>query len=253
MVFSIVIPTVPKHHKFLPSLVKFLGNNRTHIHEILIVSSSTDEKTSNHLRAKLDLLESTISIKTLITVTKQSAGQNRNSGWKAATGTYVMFLDADDWYSAKRAEIIHKVIQETNADLILHNYWKLKPRFFLKFKTKLEKEYWHRSPELIESTWGGVKRNIESERGIKGDTNVIARDRSGNSLPIQHGHVTIRRNIVIRFSDEYGEDGRIVRDALEKGYQVIYIPNKLSIYNQISLDFLLRSTYRHIKHLIKLG
>lgn len=249
MKFSIVIPIIPKHHKFLPSLIKSLAKNTIDIQEILIVSSSTDESSELKLRSLIKSLHLDVSIQVIAITSKQSAGENRNSGWNAATAEYVMFLDADDWYSTDRTCIISKVIEATSADLIIHNYWSLKPRFFLKKKVSLDMTEWLRSQELIAATWEGSARNVNQELGIRGDTNIIARDRFGNSWPIQQGHVTIRREVDIRFASRYGEDGLMLRDALQRGFEVLYIPNKLSIYNRISLHFILRSSYRHFKGL----
>lgn len=253
MKFSIVIPTIPSHHRFLPKLVLHLVSRESFILEILIISSSTSSEQLAKLKRKISYVDSLPPIKILSTTEKRTAGENRNFGWDSASAEYVMFTDADDWYTNDRTRIIGEVIEATNADLVLHNYWKLKPKFFLNQKVALDMSNWLGSKELVAATWEGTARNIDNELGIRGDTNVIARDRHGKSWPIQHGHVTIRRQVDIRFLNRYGEDGIIVRDALERGLKVLYIPNKLSIYNQISLYFIIRSTYRHFKSLFQVN
>lgn len=250
MKFSIVIPCIPKHHKYLPKLVKFLVLNGSEIGEILIVTSSTDEDTIQKLRTDLVYGDSGIEIVVIGTLSEKTAGENRNSGWNAASGEYVMFLDADDWYANSRTHIISEAIKSSNADFVLHNYWKFKPKWFLENDILFNSDTWLKSKDLIASTWEGKARNTDLERGLNGDTNVIARDKEGNSWPIQHGHVTIRKSVNIRFSKEYGEDGRIIRDALENGFEVLYLPNKLSIYNQISFNFAIRSVFRYLKGLL---
>lgn len=250
MEFSIVIPTTPKHHKFIPSLINTFKNS-DYVGEILIISSSTRNIEASKLGSLIGRLNMKVSPQIESTKQKRTAGENRNFGWEIARSEYIMFLDADDWYSIKRLEVIAEVIQKTNADLVIHNYWKVKPRWFLRKKITLNANDWLGSDELIAATWEQGIRSVDMELGIKGDTNVIARDKNGNLWPVQHGHVTIRRSVPLRFSSlRYGEDGRMIRDALEKGYSVIYIPNKLSIYNQISLEFVVRSSFRFFKRLL---
>lgn len=250
MKFSIVIPTIPRHHKFLPRLVKSLDTNSDYIHEIIIISSSTSEIAAHKLSALIKRFNLKVTVRIVSTTLKKTAGENRNSGWDVAESEYIMFLDADDWYSIDRPQIIAEVIKVTNTDFVIHNYWKFKPRWFLKKKIVLDPNVWISSKALIAATWEQGSRNVDLELGIKGDTNVIARDKDGYSLPIQHGHVTIRRSVVIRFSSRYGEDGMMIRDALEKGYEVFYIPNKLSVYNQISLESIIRSAFRYLRRLL---
>ena len=250
MQYSIVIPTVPRHHRYIPKLITFLDSNWNEMEEIIIISSSTDAKSEKKLRSSLDSLNLITSLRLVFNPKKQSAGDNRNTGWNISISDFIMFLDADDWYSKKRDLILSNVIRQKNADLILHSYWKFKPKFFLNFDSFFNRQDWIETQKLKESTWNGKLRTPDFEFGINGDTNVIAIDKKGKSLPVQHGHLTIRRSLDIRFPSRYGEDGLLIRDALERDLKVIFIPNKLSIYNQITFHFMLRSIYRFVKRFL---
>lgn len=247
MNFSIVIPTIPKHHKYLPKLIKLLEKDSKCIYEILIITSSTSLKDKIKIEKKITKFSKINKIRIIFTQKRQSAGQNRNTGWNLASGEYIMFMDADDYYLKNRTRILENVITEMDADIIIHNYYSVVPHFLLKSRRVSNSEEWIHTQQLRKSTWNGTERDTTKELGIRGDTNIKAIDANGKSWPIQHGHVTIRRDISLRFSTEYGEDGRLLRDALEANLSVIYLPDKLSIYNQFTLSFIARSMYRKLK------
>lgn len=46
----------------------------------------------------------------------------RNAGMDTATGKYIMFLDADDFYEMNSCEIFYNEIEKRNADLVVGNY-----------------------------------------------------------------------------------------------------------------------------------
>lgn len=251
MKFSVVIPAIPKHHKYLPTLIKLLEFESQNICEIFIIASSTSLKEKRDLENVLKKQSKKNKIYLISNLNRQTAGQNRNTGWDLASGEYVMFLDADDYYLEGRTTFLDKVIWETNADIVIHNYHKSIPHLLLRKKKLSNSADWISTEELRKSTWPTGQRNINTELGIKGDTNIIARNNDGKSMPIQHGHVTVRRNISLRFSVEYGEDGRLLRDALESNLIVIYLPDKLSIYNRLTLSFLVKTFYRNSRDKIQ--
>lgn len=54
-------------------------------------------------------------------------GDARNVGAQAATGTYLLFIDSDDWLEPDAARILSEIAEETQADLVLFDYEGVEP------------------------------------------------------------------------------------------------------------------------------
>lgn len=230
---SVVIPIIPKHHRYLPSLIRNLASGSVQPTEIVISGSSQTPESCDYLNQITT--SSPIPIKIVTSPELLPPGYNRNTGWEIASSDYVTFCDADDTYSRKRLQVLRSIASATDADLILHNYSRLKPQWYLdalpRSNTLLSEK------EIYLSTFPNGLRFVESELGISGDTNILLPKGSHNSWRIPHGHATVKRNLALRYGSKFvGEDGQFCRDILFNGRRVIYTPAKLSNYDRPNLE-----------------
>ncbi len=252
--YSIVIPVVPAHIKYINKLLRELYPAREHILEIILCASSQSEDSEILLNEIVSQSEFRSVLRLETTQASASAGVNRNLGWSLATGKYICFLDADDSYSPHMFDFFDICFKRSNCDLILHDYFRLMPQILLKRKRKLGNLAVVESQELIESTFGKQLHGFDSKRLITVDTNIKLPAKISRFHRIQHGHATVRREIPIRYSTrQVGEDGEFAQRILAQGYGVIYIPRRLSNYDRPTIENLVQSFFlRVIERLSKI-
>lgn len=241
--YAAVIPVVPKHIKFLHTLLNELENATKLFQEIWIVASSIDERSEASLKEiqkQLDLPKMHLEITSL----PRTAGQNRNLGFEKASSDYICFLDADDSYSPLRLEIIDNIIASTGAQVIYHDYFRLAPKFLFQLTRFDKPDKLVNAEELFQNTFGAEGRKKFEENGFQGNTNINLPSHLKKFHRIQHGHVTVSTKIDERFTDmKIGEDGRFARDCLYSHLNVMYIPKRLSIYDRLTISNLASSTF----------
>jgi glycosyltransferase involved in cell wall biosynthesis len=233
LTISIVVPIVPRHNIYLNKLITNIENGKIVPECLIIVASSQTKKSKQEIRQVLKRYSSPY--KLIFSNDQFPPGQNRNKGWEIADTDYVTFCDADDTYARDRISILKNIAKCKNADLILHNYSRLKPLIYLNNLQRTNKLV--ASEELYKSTFPLRIRNKDLEKGIAGDTNVILPGNIRNNWKIHHGHATVKRSLEIRYGDRFrGEDGQFCRDVLFSGKNLIYTPNKLSNYDRPTLN-----------------
>jgi glycosyltransferase involved in cell wall biosynthesis len=238
--FSVVIPLVPAHIKYLDNLIQSLANAELPPEQIIIAASSQTHSSNLFLRE----LVSKFKISTKITSSEFhfTAGINRNRGWELAETDYVTFCDADDTYARDRISILEGIASAHNADLILHNYTYLKPPQLLDVLPRTNE--FITSEELYKATFSNGQRDVSLETGVSGDTNVILPKFSKGHWRIHHGHASVKSNLYFRYGTKIrGEDGEFCRDILFAKKNVVYTPNKLSNYH--------RPTFQNIYNMSK--
>jgi len=116
-VISIIIPFY-NEEKFLKRAINSVVNQTySSIQIILVDDGSTDKST---LYAK-EFCEHHPNSK-LIIISNSGPGNARNVGIENVTGTYIAFLDADDYFHNNAIEIFYKNIIGNNADLSIGQY-----------------------------------------------------------------------------------------------------------------------------------
>jgi glycosyltransferase involved in cell wall biosynthesis len=237
--FSIVVPIIPKHHRYAKRLVKNLMGGSVKPLEIIFAGSSQSEASARELVRVQKLFPQIVRIH--LTPDKCTAGQNRNRGWDIARGEYVSFCDADDLYSPKRLEILRNEIYRTGADLIVHDYLYQLPLFSLELSQR--KYQIIEGDRLYKSTFPEGRRNRVGEFGSAGESNILMPPEFAGFHRIQHGHATVKSSVNVRYSDyPYAEDGIFCRDMLFSSYQVIYLSARLSIYETLSINRVLANS-----------
>jgi glycosyltransferase involved in cell wall biosynthesis len=230
--FSIVVPVVEQHDKFLSALISRLGKEAHLIEEIIICRSGLDESKRDQYTSWLTQI--TIDQREVIPIFLESsrkqrnAGSNRNIGAQRAKSDWIAFIDADDVYSQERLSILNNIIEKNSgANLILHSYT---------YQTELD-EYpliqvnQQTSFELIlnEALYDENFGRTYSEE----NTNIKVPVSAGGRSRVHHGHVTVRRSVFNKIqypTDGVAEDGKFCRRVLQELGGVIYLALPLSIY-----------------------
>lgn len=115
---SIIIPAYNAEKTVTTAVQSLLAQTFTDFEAIIIEDGSTDQT-----RAILKELEaSEPRIKVVYKDTNEGLSAGRNSGMERARGTYIGFLDADDWMEADLLEQIYQQGIRKDADLILCGY-----------------------------------------------------------------------------------------------------------------------------------
>lgn len=113
--YSIIIPAynAEKHITSILQYVKIISKKRKDVEFIFIDDGSTD-KTYTLLKDSKDII--------LHRQGNKGVSAARNKGIDLATGTYILFLDADDSFSEKIFETLDLYIKKNDHELIIYNY-----------------------------------------------------------------------------------------------------------------------------------
>jgi glycosyltransferase involved in cell wall biosynthesis len=248
---DIVVPIVPKDHKYLSRLLREFENSRRIPTNVILAASSQTEESLQQINKAISSLKLTFQVIIESTSGTRLAGENRNVGASRATSTYIAYCDADDSYSWNRLYRAAQVIDKEDPDLLIHSYSVLSPRFWLLFK--LVKRDIAGTKDILEATFPDGTRDTELEiAGKSGMTNLKLPPRFGDNYRIVHGHTIAKRSTPIKFTSKSRcEDGVFCRDFVFLGYKVIYLNEKLSNYNRPTIRKVIRAYFPLIVRLKK--
>ncbi|MDU2265555.1 glycosyltransferase [Clostridium celatum] len=88
--------------------------------EIIIVNDGSNDNTLNIIN-KLIINDNRVKV-----INQKNKGiiEARKSGIKVASGEYILFVDGDDWIELNTCEILYKVSNENNLDILIYNaFW----------------------------------------------------------------------------------------------------------------------------------
>ena len=200
---SIGIPCTIEHAKFLEKLIYNINEQHILPKEIIISLSSYDNSNFNNLKETLNNISS-VYVKLIVTDKKQYAGENRNICAKNCSTDYISFIDADDFMSSSRNEVIEDLINKTNFDVLYNNY--------TDSKNKLSKNY-----------------NIIKDANYNKGVYLKQKDKKHPNLEYTaHGHLTIKTNVLLdnlMDEDGYGEDSRYLHKLFNKNLNVVSLPD----------------------------
>jgi glycosyltransferase involved in cell wall biosynthesis len=230
--FSIVIPVVEQHDKFLPTLIAEISREAHLIEEIIICRSGLDGSKRNQYLNWLNQLSINRGkrIPICLESSRQSrkAGYNRNLGAQKAKSDWIAFVDADDSYSSIRFSILSKVIEKNpTANLILHSYTYEAELDEYPLIQKMQARSFEAvlNETLYKENYGGT----HSEE----DTNINVPFSTGGRSRVHHGHVTVRKIVFEKIqylTEGTAEDGKFCKRVLREMGGVLYLPVPLSIY-----------------------
>lgn len=111
---SIIVP-VYNEEKYLTQCLESIANQTMSSIEVICVD---DGSTDNSLSIINEYVQNDNRFKALIQ-DNLGAGAARNKGIEIATGKYLMFLDADDYFSKDMIEICLKTIESERSDIVI--------------------------------------------------------------------------------------------------------------------------------------
>ncbi len=109
---SIIIP-VFQAEKYIKRCLDSVVNQSYKNLEIILINDGSTDKSEEIIKR---YMENDERIK-LLYQTNQGAGAARNNGLDVATGTYIGFVDSDDWIEPDMYEYLYRIIKEENADI----------------------------------------------------------------------------------------------------------------------------------------
>jgi glycosyltransferase involved in cell wall biosynthesis len=117
---------VPAYIGHVGSLFNLLDSiqNQTILPDKVVVSCSSSKDSDFDMDIYYEKIKNyTFHLQIITSEEKKCAAQNRNIAASSLSDMdYISFIDADDVMHPQRIEILLKVFQEENSDIILHNY-----------------------------------------------------------------------------------------------------------------------------------
>lgn len=268
MIFSIVIPVVPKHDRFLENIFQSLQYESDLIEEIIIARSELPDYKIPKYQKFLKKIATSYGIfeKIKLSPVAQTnlAFANLNRGWNLAKSEYVAFLGADDIYDPFRLRIINEVIKrKPKANLILHSHYReeLNPKYLkqasISFNQNLSefelneivKKKLIETKQIKYATFQDGTRNHLLE--AFGDTSIKIPENIYKISDVTQGHAVVRtslRSKIVYRPLAYGEDGILCRDILEYFGEVYFLAEKLAVYRKyqsVNRIATRKSKYKH--------
>lgn len=181
MDYSIIIP-----HKNVPHLLKRCLDSipiREGLEVIIVDDNSNNQKIDINLFPGKDRIDTTI----IFLTESHGAGYARNVGIKKARGKWILFADADDYFTDKLSELLDKYKNDEKYDLVYLNSQKVNERGemtpgpFCKYfeRYKQGKKY---SEDVVRynmwTPWSRmVKKSVITEHSLEFEEIPVANDR----------------------------------------------------------------------------
>lgn len=114
---SIIIP-IYNAEKYLKKCLDSIYNQSYTNIEVIMVNDGSKDNSINICKEYCN------KDKRFVLINKENEGVSvaRNTGISKASGSYVMFIDADDWVEHNTCELLYKNISEEDADFVLCNH-----------------------------------------------------------------------------------------------------------------------------------
>jgi hypothetical protein len=229
MKIGVAIPAYIGHIEYLFKLLDSI-QMQTIIPDKVVVSCSSTKNEDFDFYCE-QIKKYTFDLKIITSEDKKCAAQNRNTAASKLTDVdYITFIDADDIMHPQRIEILLKVFEDCNSDIILHNYY-TNTEFDKNLFKKIENNDINIRPNSLKQCYSGCITHQ--------DYNYILKDK------IHHGHVSIKQNIFnfVQFPEEpefYTKEDCVFcyRVFSLENIKNSYIVNELTYYNPSNTQIL---------------
>jgi hypothetical protein len=270
MKYSIVIPVVPKHDKYLHHVIESLSTEGYLVREIIVARSELAPHKVNQYKKFLVNISKSFNLEEKIILSHDSknclAHANLNRGWKMAQSEYVTFLGADDIYAPYRLRVIDEVLRlKPDSNAILHSHYledqsnnylessknNFKPLSELGLLSKVVEERLVDTDDIFNKTFPTGKRDHLSE--CFGNTSIKVPRNEYELSGVTQGNVVVRtelREKLLFKPLQYGEDGVLCLDILENFGKVYFIALELSVYRKFLSVNRISSRSSILKHKI---
>ena len=203
---SIIIPCYNVEEYIEKCIKSVLNQTYENLEVILIDDGSTDN--TNQV-----ILKTTMNKENIKYITNKNAGVSnaRNTGIKAATGDYIMFIDSDDYISSNMIKNMQKLMERYNTDLV---------------KCNIKKEYISRQKtEKVKPIYSKV-RYIQSSSFCNTIHKKILSTETMNSAcaSIYKTKIIKENNLLFREDIHNGEDAIFFMNYIDNSKSIVYTP-----------------------------
>ena len=121
--FSVIVPVYNVEEYVAECLDSILAQDFDDVEVIVVDDASTD----GSAQVVTDRIRGRDNVRFLRLERNVGLGYARNEGLKVATGTYLMFVDSDDWLERGALRAVYDRITATDADVVVFDYAKVHP------------------------------------------------------------------------------------------------------------------------------
>ena len=222
---SVVLPCYPPHIKYLGSIFNNLASQTVGPKEVILAISGINPNVKNYLYQRLKAILRKIPLHIVHSTKNQAAGTNRNMGSKLATGSHIMFIDADDLIHPKKIEATVYFLLKYAPNVLVHSYVLNKPRNFL---DKLPLNYLNArvifNDRILSDTFQDLRKR---------DPKRIVPIKIRGYDHIARGYPTVTKEVMqkYQFSDRpRGQDSEFLQEILCGDGKIIYVDLPLLNY-----------------------
>lgn len=168
---SIIIP-IYNVERYIEKCIRTLMNQSLDDIEYIFVNDASTDKSMDILNSLLELFPSNKScIRIINHDNNKGLAAARNSGYKVASGEYIICCDSDDYVSLDMYKKMYEVAKKEDADVVYCDYYgvyKKKNIYYTQYKENINKNYlkYILCGEIHNGLWNKlVKKNIWDKLG----------------------------------------------------------------------------------------
>ena len=203
---SVIIPCYNVEEYIEKCINSVLNQTYENIEVILINDGSTD----NTSQVILKVIENKENV---IYITNKNTGVSnaRNTGIKAATGDYIMFIDSDDYISSNTIKNMYKLMERYNTDLVKCNIQK---EYILENRVEKVKPIYSKVRYIENSSFSNtIHKKILSTETMNSACNSLYKT-----------NIIKENNLLFREDIHNGEDAIFFMNYVDNSKSIVYTP-----------------------------